>query len=184
MSAEADIYPRYAPALADKIEGALGEGSDFHCMYGFYAQGVGPETAILPRGWKERLWKVQNGNTNSFIGWCLDVDDLFMSKAAAARPKDQAFCVGLLRRGHVKLEAMLALATTMPLGPSEIKRIVARKKRWAKSIYSSIRAMEPDPSRKLHVLLRDGARPHRSARFQCPPPIPRRHESELPIRLR
>lgn len=30
MSAEADIYPLQAPELADKIEGAIGEGSRFH----------------------------------------------------------------------------------------------------------------------------------------------------------
>ena len=31
--------------LADKIDGAIGEGSQFHQTYGYYAQGVGPETA-------------------------------------------------------------------------------------------------------------------------------------------
>ena len=46
MSAEADIYPLQAPELAEKIEGALGEGSQFHDTNGYYAQGVGPETAI------------------------------------------------------------------------------------------------------------------------------------------
>lgn len=50
MSAEADIYPLQAPELADKIEGAIGEGSRFHETYGYYAQGVGPETAVLPAG--------------------------------------------------------------------------------------------------------------------------------------
>lgn len=134
MSAEADIYPRYAPELAEKIEGVLGEGSEFHLSNGFYAQGVGPETAVLPLGWEERLWKVQNGNTDSFIGWCLDVDDLFISKAAAARPKDQDFCVGLLRRGHVTLERALELAPTMPLESDDIARLVARIKRWAKVV--------------------------------------------------
>ena len=93
---------------------------------------MGPETAVLPQGWEERLWKVQNGNTDSFIGWCLDVEDLFMSKAAAARPKDQEFCTGLLRRGYVTLERCLELAPSMPLEPPEIARLVARIKRWAK----------------------------------------------------
>lgn len=137
MSAEADIYPRYAPELAEKIEGALGEGSEFHLANGFYAQGVGPDTAVLPQGWEERLWKVQNGNTDSYVGWCLDVDDLFMSKAVAARPKDQDFCIGLLQRGHVKLETALFLAPTMPLDAGEITRLVARIKRWAKSVKAS-----------------------------------------------
>ena len=45
-SAEADIYPLLAPELADKIDGAIGEGSQFHAKNGYYAQGVGPDTAI------------------------------------------------------------------------------------------------------------------------------------------
>lgn len=49
VSMEADIYPLQAPELADKIDGAIGEGSQFHLTYGYYAQGVGPETALLPR---------------------------------------------------------------------------------------------------------------------------------------
>ena len=48
VSMEADIYPLQAPELADKIDGAIGEGSRFHDTYGYYAQGVGPETACLP----------------------------------------------------------------------------------------------------------------------------------------
>jgi hypothetical protein len=51
MSAEADIYPLQAPELAEKIDGAIGEGSPFHQTHGYYAQGVGPDTAILPNDW-------------------------------------------------------------------------------------------------------------------------------------
>jgi hypothetical protein len=63
MSAEADIYPLQAPELAEKIEGALGEGSQFHETYGYYAQGVGPDTAVLPAGWMNRLHRIQNAAT-------------------------------------------------------------------------------------------------------------------------
>ena len=59
MSAEADIYPLHAPELAEKIEGAIGEGSQFHQTFGYYAQGVGPNTAVLPRGWMSRVHRVQ-----------------------------------------------------------------------------------------------------------------------------
>ena len=52
MSMEVDIYPREHPELADKVDGAIGEGSAFHTTYGYYAQGVGPETATLPKGWQ------------------------------------------------------------------------------------------------------------------------------------
>ena len=45
MSNEADIYPKDAEELWDKIDGALGEGSQFHDTYGYYAQGVDSTTA-------------------------------------------------------------------------------------------------------------------------------------------
>ena len=56
-SMEADIYPLQHPELADLIDGAIGEASPFHERFGYYAQGVGPETAILPTGWQSRLVK-------------------------------------------------------------------------------------------------------------------------------
>ena len=89
MSAEADIYPLRAPELADRIDGAIGEGSQFHETHGYYAQGVGPNTAILPAGWLQRVHRVQNSNTDGRVGYCLSVTDLFMSKAAAGRDKDR-----------------------------------------------------------------------------------------------
>ena len=134
MSAEADIYPRNAPELADKIDGNIGEGSEFHRAHGFYAQGVGPETAVLPEGWQTRLWKIQNGNTDNRIGWCLDVVDLFLSKAAAAREKDQVFCRALLKHGHVQLQQALDLVPAMPLMEDECKRLAARIRRWGKNL--------------------------------------------------
>lgn len=54
VSAEADIYPLHAPEMADHIDGAIGEGSPFHEFHGYYAQGVGPDTAILAAGWMDR----------------------------------------------------------------------------------------------------------------------------------
>lgn len=38
VSMEADIYPLRAPELADRIDGTIGEGSQFHETYGYYAQ--------------------------------------------------------------------------------------------------------------------------------------------------
>ena len=55
VSNEADIYPLRHPELAELIDGAIGEDSPFHTHYGYYAQGVGPNTAILPKGWQDRL---------------------------------------------------------------------------------------------------------------------------------
>lgn len=78
------------------------------------------------------MHKVQNGNTNNRIGWCLDVADLFMSKAVAARSKDQLFCRALLKYGHVQLQQVLDLVPYMPLADDERTRLALRIRRWAK----------------------------------------------------
>jgi hypothetical protein len=41
--------------LADRIDGAIGEGSMFHQTHGYYAQGVETTTAVLTEGWRDRL---------------------------------------------------------------------------------------------------------------------------------
>lgn len=51
QSMEADIYPLHHPELADLIDGAIRGLSPFEERFGYYAQGVGPETAVLPLGW-------------------------------------------------------------------------------------------------------------------------------------
>jgi len=40
----------------------------FHQTHGYYAQGVGPETATLPTGWRRRLVRVENPNTGGYAG--------------------------------------------------------------------------------------------------------------------
>jgi hypothetical protein len=131
-SAEADIYPMNAPELADKIEGALGEGSPFHTAYGYYAQGVGPETALLPCDWKQRVHRVQNENTGGRVGYCLDLPDLFLSKAAAGRPKDRDFCIAMFQHAYVTQPQVLALIPSMPLDATAQTRLQATINRWAR----------------------------------------------------
>lgn len=134
VSMEADIYPLHAPELADKIDGAIGEGSQFHQTFGYYAQGVGPATAILPANWMERVHRVQNANTNDRIGYCLDVLDLFLAKAVAAREKDREFCMALLAYGYVVPAQALALVPTVPLDDAALRALRARIRRWVNAV--------------------------------------------------
>lgn len=133
VSMEADIYPLLAPELADKIDGAIGEGSQFHATYGYYAQGVGPETACLPAGWMQRVHRIQSRNTGERIGYCLGVLDLFLAKAVAARDKDRKFCMALLQYGHVELDAALALVRDLPLDSRAQQTLRATTRRWFRS---------------------------------------------------
>jgi hypothetical protein len=90
-STEADVFPLHHPESADRIDGAIGEGSAFHEEFGYYAQGVDERTAILPVGWQARLIRVENANTGDKVGLCLEVHDLAISKYIAGRPKDLEF---------------------------------------------------------------------------------------------
>ena len=134
MSAEADIYPLQAPELAEKIEGAIGEGSQFHQTFGYYAQGVGPDTAVLPRGWMSRLHRVQTAATNHRVGYCLDLLDLFMSKAVAGRDKDREFCMAMLAHGYVKPVELLGLVEAMPIEEQGQRRLRSAIRRWVKVV--------------------------------------------------
>jgi hypothetical protein len=119
VSMEADIYPRDRPELADAIDGALGDGSQFHVTYGYYAHGVGPETAKAPAGWEQRLVPVpvpprlKSGRTP--VAWCLEIHDLVLSKCAASRPRDWDYARDAVAAGIVQAAVLLERVDDLPL---------------------------------------------------------------------
>ena len=115
VSDEVDIYPRDRPELADLIDGAIGELSFFHDEFGYYAQGVGPTTAILPAGWEARLVAVTNDNTRGAVGHCLEVHDLLAAKYVANRDKDQRFCRDAVGRGLADQVTLLERLAALPV---------------------------------------------------------------------
>lgn len=96
-SMEADVFTFRDPRDADLIDGSIGEGSPFHETFGYYAQGVWIDTAVLPEGWRDRLVEVRNENTRQVAGMCLELHDLAVSKLVAGREKDRAFLEEMLR---------------------------------------------------------------------------------------
>lgn len=128
-SAEADIYPLDAPELADLIDGSIGEGSPFHETFGYYAQGVGPETAVLPEGWQYRLNQVRDPITLA-DGYCLDPTDMAASKLVAWREKDKEFLNAMLESKLIGRGALERRALQIPqkrlseygLTPEELAR--------------------------------------------------------------
>jgi hypothetical protein len=130
MSMEADVYPKNKPELAEKIDGAIGEGSSYHELNGYYAQGVGPETAKLPADWQSRLVEIRNENTNGVTGLCLDVHDLAISKLVAQRPKDLEFIQDLARHDMIQKETMLERLGVTDLKESVRKAIANVTSRW------------------------------------------------------
>lgn len=127
VSVEVDTYPLDAPEKADLIDGSIGEKSPFHETFGYYAHGVGPETAVLPANWQNRLVPVQNENTRGVTGLCLSPVDLAISKLAAGREKDLAFIAAMLRHSLVTVEKIQQVVEE--LEPERRSIVINRLKR-------------------------------------------------------
>lgn len=118
-SIEVDLYPANDPAKADLVDGALGDGSDFHRTYGYYAHGVGPETAKAPAGWQTRLVRVnvapRLGSDRSPVALCLEPHDLVLAKCAAGRERDWDFAREALQAGLVQAPELMRRVEDLPI---------------------------------------------------------------------
>jgi hypothetical protein len=123
VSNEADVFPLRAPERSDLIDSTIGEGSPFQRAFGYYAHGVGEETAILPDGWRDRLILITGENTRSIRGWCLEVHDLAIAKYAAGREKDRNFTRALVRHGMVRRNVLDQRVAATDITP-EIRSLV------------------------------------------------------------
>ena len=135
-SIEVDAYPRHHPERSDIIDAVLGDRSMFHDTHGFYVHGIGPETATLPEGWRERLVPVRNENTRGCTGWCLEVHDLAASKLVAGREKDLDFVRALFRHAMIDAATVDQRIAALPVGEerrTHVARVAARLAREAAS---------------------------------------------------
>lgn len=126
VSIEADVYPKNKPEHADLIDGSIGELSPFHSTFGYYAQGVAPETAVLPAGWEARLVPVRSPATRGATGWCLEIHDLVLSKYIAGREKDLEFVAATARHELVDRDELLQRLATMPI--DDVRRALAEQR--------------------------------------------------------
>ncbi|MFT4101470.1 MAG: hypothetical protein QM674_10615 [Burkholderiaceae bacterium] len=130
-SQEADMYPLMHPERADLIDGAIGEESPFHRTFGYYAQGVGPDTAVLPQGWQARLVRIQGPATDLKVGLCLEVHDLAASKLIAGRPKDLPFVHAMFERGVIAPDVLEKRLAMLPVAMDRIASLQEKARRLA-----------------------------------------------------
>lgn len=125
-SREADLIPIDALDTIDTISGVLGELSAFDEEFGYHADGVELTTATLPEGWRERLVPIDNPNTNGYVGLCLEVNDLLVSKYVAGREKDREFCRAVVRAGFADRGELLKRLETVALEPAKRALLIQR----------------------------------------------------------
>lgn len=130
VSQEADLYPLHHPERAADVDGALGDGSPFHETFGYYAHGVGPETAKAPAGWQRRLVEVRvptRAGTDAGLvtGWCMEAHDLVLAKCAAGRVRDWEFAEEAIRHRLVEAAELRRRATLLPLPRAHVEHVRA-----------------------------------------------------------
>jgi hypothetical protein len=128
-SMETDLYPRHRPELSDLIDGAMGDGSPFEEQFGYFAHGVGPETAKAPHGWQTRLVavtippRVMSGRRP--VAWCLEPHDLVLAKLARGSERDWDYAKAAVRAALVDIETLRTRAETLPVSPEHRDTVVA-----------------------------------------------------------
>jgi hypothetical protein len=142
QSMEADFYIKSKPDLSDLIDGSIGEMSIFDDKFGYYAQGVDDNTAKLPDGWQNRLVKIQNKNTNMMCGFCLEENDLAISKLMAGREKDWEFVSALIKYHLADAAIIASRLTDMVMNESQKKHLLS----WVARESSGSDDAPPEPS--------------------------------------
>jgi hypothetical protein len=124
QSAEVDLIAHGDETRTEWLN-AIGQDSEFHQQFGYYADPVEEGTATLPSGWKTRLVELAPGDTEGVRGLCLEPHDLAIAKYVAGRDKDREFNRGLVRRGFLNREQLLDLLEQTPVSEAVRARIRA-----------------------------------------------------------
>lgn len=115
QSMEADVAFPGRQELPELVEDTIGLDSPFFETFGYHAEGVEIEIAVLPRGWEARLTPFMDQDQN-VLGYCLDLHDLATAKLAAGRSKDEAFLQVLVRKKMLRADLWKerVLSTSLP----------------------------------------------------------------------
>jgi len=127
VSMEADLYPVKNPGRAIEIDGALGDGSQFHRTFGYYAHGVGPATAKPPSGWQDRLVTVvvepRVRSKRQPVAYCLEINDLVLSKLVPGRDRDIDYAREAAAHRLIDLGVMSERVDALPVSAGDQARI-------------------------------------------------------------
>lgn len=109
-----DVPDDEADSIADELDGSLGQASQFDDTYGYYCDGVGPETAILPTDWRDRAKEYASPNTGGVTALVPHPDDIGLAKLCAGRPKDIDWLAAAARNALVDLDRIEARFGLLP----------------------------------------------------------------------
>jgi hypothetical protein len=125
LSREADLYAsdvsdEDADRISDQLED-IGHLSTFDETHGYYADGVGPHTAVLPWDWRERSRLYSSAATNGVVALVPHPEDIALSKLCAGREKDVDWVAAAHSSGLIDLNSVGQRVEKLP-GRSDAQR--------------------------------------------------------------
>ena len=111
ISKECDLWAKGKEEKLAGLEDALGQRSPYFTEHGVYVDAVEPGLILLPAGWEQRLKPLKLGEVTA---WCLDVNDLVVSKLNAGRLKDYEFVNAVLRMKLADFDVIIKRIETFP----------------------------------------------------------------------
>lgn len=80
-------------------------------------------TAVLPKGWRDRLVVVETASTAPGRGYLLDPHDCVVSKLVAGREKDYAFAAALIQAQLIDPTVITERIETVDASPALRQRL-------------------------------------------------------------
>lgn len=117
ISRDVDLFAYDEPdqeAISAQLDGSLGQASPFDAEFGYYCDGVGAETAILPLDWQARAMRFANANTGGVTAIVPEPNDIAISKLCAWRPKDIAWLHAAASHRIIDLPTMRKRLANLP----------------------------------------------------------------------
>jgi len=111
ISKECDLWAKGKAEKLAVVEEALGQRSAYFTEQGVYVDAVEPGLILLPAGWENRLKPLRVGDVTA---WCLEVNDLVVSKLNAGRIKDYEFINAVLRSRLANFDEVVKRIETFP----------------------------------------------------------------------
>lgn len=96
------------------LDASLGQASPFDAEFGYYCDGVGRETAIMPSDWESRAKRYVSPAAHGVEAIVPDPSDIALSKVAAWRPKDVDWLRTAVAHRIISLADMRARVANMP----------------------------------------------------------------------
>lgn len=120
ISREADLFAAGVGAaevdrISDELDAILGQASSFDETYGYYCDGVGEETAILPRDWRRRAKAYSSPATAGVTALVPHPNDLALAKLCAGREKDMAWLAAGVEHGLITVREMRSRLDELPI---------------------------------------------------------------------